>query len=273
MGRKESIQIDFPPNFSVRWGHGKPVAKYVEKIFIDNLEKQQEFSTYIDRFMPELEKIDVKTRSSVEPFWNQGWFPPLDGISLYTMLAWKKPSNYIEIGSGNSTKFANRAISDHSLDTCITSIDPHPRAEIDKISNNVVRDGLETVDLSIFDSLKENDVVFFDGSHRCFQNSDVTVFFIDVLPRLKPGVIVGIHDIFWPNDYPEVWVERYYSEQYLLGTYMLAKKDTFPLIFGCNWMAKSHSEYINNLLSNTLSGKIKLAGKIATGGCLWFFSN
>lgn len=65
-------------------------------------------------------------------------------------------------------------------------------------------------------------MLFFDGSHRIFENSDVTVFFLEILPRLRSGITVHIHDIFLPFDYPRVWRDRHYSEQYLLAAYLLA---------------------------------------------------
>ena len=80
-----------------------------------------------------------------------------------------------------------------------------------------MRQPLEAVDASEFGALTAGDVVFFDGSHRVFQNSDVTVFFLEILPALPPGVLVQIHDIFWPVDYPPAWADRYYSEQYMAG--------------------------------------------------------
>jgi hypothetical protein len=69
--------------------------------------------------------------------------------------------------------------------------------------------------------MEPGDFLFVDSSHRTFSNSDVTVIFMDVLPRLRAGVIVHFHDIFWPYDYLTEWADRYYTEQYLLGTYLL----------------------------------------------------
>ena len=69
--------------------------------------------------------------------------------------------------------------------------------------------------------LQPGDVVFLDGSHRCFSNSDVTVAFLEVLPRLPAGVVVGIDDIYLPYDYPPDWSDRYYSEQYVLAAWLL----------------------------------------------------
>ena len=78
--------------------------------------------------------------------------------------------------------------------------------------------------MSLFDDLAAGDIVFFDGSHRVFTNSDVTVFFLEVLPRLAPGVLVQVHDIYLPDDYPPALRERYYSEQYLLAAYLLGAR-------------------------------------------------
>jgi hypothetical protein len=151
------------------------------------------------------------------------FFSALDAISLYGLLGSREPALYFEVGSGNSTKFARRAVSDLHLKTKIISLDPSPRAEIDTLCDRVIRQPLEDVDIALFDELQAGDILFVDNSHRVFQNSDVTVFFLEVLPRLKPGVIVHIHDIFLPFDYPRAWVNRHYSEQYLLATYLLAE--------------------------------------------------
>lgn len=144
-------------------------------------------------------------------------------MSLYSLICLKKPKIYFEIGSGNSTKFAKKAIMDHDLNTKIVSVDPHPRTKIDPISDTVVRRPLEEVDLNVFNTLKAGDVLFFDRAHHCFMNSDVTVFFLDVLPRLPSGIIIHIHDIHLPYDYPPERSLHYESEQYFLATMLLAE--------------------------------------------------
>lgn len=155
------------------------------------------------------------------PYWDNGWLPVLDSISIYGMLATKNPRYYFEVGSGNSTKFARKAIKDLSLRTKIISVDPQPRANIDAICDEVIRCGLEEVDLARFMELGPEDILFIDNSHRSFQGSDVTVFFTEVLPTLGEGCIYGIHDIPLPVDYPRDWLQRFYNEQYLLMTYLL----------------------------------------------------
>jgi predicted O-methyltransferase YrrM len=150
----------------------------------------------------------------------------MDAVALCGMLFEFQPKRFIEVGSGYSTKFARRTIEDHSLRTLITSIDPKPRAEIDKLCDSVIRQPLEELDLGVFDGLEPGDFLFIDSSHRTFSNSDVTVAFLDVLPRLRAGVVVHFHDIFWPYDYLPEWSDRYYSEQYLLGSYLLGDRGT-----------------------------------------------
>ena len=117
----------------------------------------------------------------------------------------------------------------------ITSIDPMPRRGIDVLCDNLHRKPLEDMDLGLFETLEAGDVVFVDNSHRSFMNSDVTVFMMDVLPRIPSGVLVGIHDIFLPYDYHEKWKDRYYNEQYLLACMLLANPDYFTIELPLYW--------------------------------------
>lgn len=154
------------------------------------------------------------------PFWSNPWLPPLDGATLYGLVATRRPALYMEVGSGFSTKFVRMAIRDHDLDTRIVSIDPQPRAEVDALCDEVVRSPYEDIDLDLLDRLGPGDMLFVDNSHRSFTNSDVTVFFTETLPYLAPGVVYGVHDIFIPHDYPAEWSDRFYAEQYLLMSYL-----------------------------------------------------
>jgi hypothetical protein len=86
----------------------------------------------------------------------------------------------------------------------------------------MIRAPFETTDLARLDDLESGDVLFFDSSHRVFSGSDVTVFFLEALPRLAAGVLVGVHDVYLPDDYPPDWQDRHYSEQYLLAAWLLA---------------------------------------------------
>ena len=216
------ILLDYPVNASSRYGYGK---RYHPQLLALLDAGRQEYGKRLLGFCAlrqALGRIPVKPTEAQEPYWGQDWFSQLDAVALYGMLCEFRPRRLLEVGSGHSTKFARRAIRDHSISTRITSIDPAPRAEIDQLCDSIIRLPLEQVDLHVFDELDAGDFLFIDTSHRAFGNSDVTVAFLDVLPRLRPGVIVHFHDIFWPSDYPPRWANRYYSEQYLLAASLLA---------------------------------------------------
>lgn len=231
------IPVDYPINPEPRWGHGKPSHKGLYDIVNKNREKYIELLRQFMKFNANYKNIPVyQTTKSKEPHWINNYFQGLDPISLYSFLATHKPQNYIEIGSGNSTKFARRAISDFGLETKITSIDPQPRAEIDLICDKVIRRRLEDIDLTEFDILSSGDILFIDGSHRCFTNSDVTVVFLEILPALKSGVLVYIDDIYIPDDYPPEWSNRYYSEQYLLSVLLLSETTRYEILLPCSYI-------------------------------------
>jgi predicted O-methyltransferase YrrM len=175
------------------------------------------------------------------PFWVNDWFPPFDGAALYGLIAERSPRRYIEVGSGISTRFARKAISDLNLQTRIVSIDPHPRTVIDALCDEVVRSRMEEVPREFWEGIGPDDLLFIDNSHCSFPNSDVTVFFVEVMPTLRAGTIWGMHDIFLPWDYPEEWRDRFYNEQYLLLSYLLGGADGDEIILPVTWPQTSRS--------------------------------
>lgn len=186
------------------------------------------------------------------PFWSNDWCSGLSAVSLYCMVSENNPRYYVECGSGNSTRFVARAIKDNSLRTQIISIDPQPRAEIDALCYKVFRYGLEDVPISIFDELTSEDFLLLDSSHRAFTNSDVTVFFTEILPRLASGVTYAMHDIFLPYDYPREWIEDqrlFYNEQYMLAAYILggAMNDTIDLPLYFLWTKQEMREIFDSI--------------------------
>ena len=222
------------------------------------------------RFKEDFHKIPLKdSESSLSPFWLNDWLPSLDAISLYAFLCLYEPKTYLEVGSGNSTKFARAAIRDHKLKTKMISLDPHPRAEIDQICDVIMRQGLEEVDLTIFDELDAGDILFIDNSHRCFMNSDVTVAFLEVLPRLKANIFVHFHDIFLPYDYLPGWEDRFYSEQYLLAAYLLANTDRFKILLP-NYFILNDPELVQ-ILNPIRNPEMEVPGN--PGASFWLKTN
>lgn len=226
--------IDYELRSTPRYGHGKaPHPELFEILNADRNKYAESLGKFL-QFKCALETIPLDQPEDLSmPYWRNGFFGGLDAVTLYAFLTLNNPRLYLEIGSGNSTKFARKAIEDQHLETRIISIDPHPRAEIDRLCDAVRRERLEETDLSIFNTLAVGDILFVDGSHRAFMNSDVSVIFLEVLPRLKSGVLVYIDDIYLPFDYPPEWISRYYSEQYLLAVLLLAGGTRYEVVLPC----------------------------------------
>ncbi|HEY6146176.1 MAG TPA: class I SAM-dependent methyltransferase [Thermoanaerobaculia bacterium] len=233
-----TVLLEYPVYASPRWGNGKPRHAALHEILNRERPIYETMARRFREYARDLAQVPTNADAgSSEPSWNNPMLPSLDAIALYTLLCDKNPKRYFEVGSGNSTLFARRAVRDHRLKTEILSIDPEPRAEINALCDRTVRSPVETVGLELFDELEAGDILFIDNSHRIFMNSDATVVFLDILPRLKPGILVHFHDIFLPFDYPSDWVDRYYSEQYLLAAYLLAGGDAFRVLWAANFVS------------------------------------
>jgi predicted O-methyltransferase YrrM len=221
--------LDYPVSPRPRYDIAHPHPQ-LHKIIADRSDiYARQLAGFLD-LTPDLVRIPQSIpQGGSGPSWLNPYQPMLDAVALYCFVATTNPRLYLEVGSGYSTGFVRRAILDHHLRTKIVSIDPNPRAEIDALCDRVIRSPLESCDLAIADQLREGDILFVDSSHRCYMNSDVTVLFLEVLPKLRPGILVQVHDIFLPYDYPQDWIERYYAEQYLLACYLLAGFPKFEI--------------------------------------------
>lgn len=158
-----------------------------------------------------------------EPRWEQAWFPRLDGAIAYSLVRTRTPKRIVEVGSGHSTRFMARAIRDGNLDTRLTAIDPAPRAAIDTLPVNIIRSTLHDAPEQPFRELEAGDILFIDSSHIAMPGTDVDMLFLDILPALPPGVMVHIHDIFLPDDYPGSWDWRGYNEQLVVAPLILSR--------------------------------------------------
>lgn len=267
---RQVILLEYPVDSRPRYGHGRPVHPELYELLNRGRRDYAALLTRFCDFREHFTRIELHARRDVpDPGWINGYLPALDAIALYGLLALNNPARYVEIGAGHSTRFARRAVRDHGLRTAITSIDPAPRASVDAIADRVIRRPLEALDLSLLDELSSGDVLFYDGSHRCFMNSDVTVFFLEVLPRLPPGVLVHVHDITLPHDYPPEYAERYYSEQYLLACWLLAAAPSHPRwrVVLPNAFVTQDAELLGTL--DPVWNEPALAGVGRYGGSFW----
>lgn len=229
----QNLFLEYKVKFQPRYGNGLPPHKELYSLINSH---RDDFKKLLDKALGykdaiwEIKNSKIET-DPIKPNWNNGFLPGLDIIGIYTLVSEFKPKKYIEIGSGNSTKVAYKAKTEHNTNTEIISIDPMPRAEIDNLSDKIIREPFENIDFNILDELNENDILFVDNSHRILPNSDSMVFYLEILPKLKKGVVVHIHDIYLPYDYPQFMCDRFYSEQYGLAMYLLANSKKYePLL-------------------------------------------
>ncbi len=168
------------------------------------------------------------------PRWTQDWFPGLDAAMAYVMVREHDPARIVEIGSGHSTRFFARAIADGALGTKITAIDPAPRADLAGLGIDLMRCTVQQVASDVFSHLQAGDILSIDSSHILMPGSDVDVLLNRVMPMLPAGVLVHIHDMFLPDDYPLDWAWRGYNEQ--LGVAAMLEGDGYTPIWSSQYV-------------------------------------
>lgn len=266
----QNVFLDYPVNMTPRYIDGPHPE--LNAIVNENRDEIKSLIHSFSSYFGDLQAIpfDFDPSNRALPHWNNDFLPGMDIAVIFGMIAHYKPSKYLEVGSGNSTKVVHLAKQKYSPNTEIISIDPMPRAEIDQLANKIVRKPFEDIDLNQILSLEAGDVLFIDNSHRVLPNSDATVFFLEVLPRLKKGVIVHIHDIYIPFDYPQFMCDRAYSEQYMLAAFLLANSQKYRVLFP-NFFVSTDQELASGFTE--LWQKPELKGVEQHGGSFWLQIN
>lgn len=210
--------------------------------------------------------IDKPTDETVY-YYSNDQYPCLDAEFLYCAIRHYKPSRIIEIGSGFSsliTADVNRTFFDSMIE--FICIEPYPRHflrnGVSGISQLIIKK-VEEIDISFFDILEDGDVLLIDSSHVAKTGSDVNYLFFEILPRLKSGVIVHIHDIFLPYEYPKRWVieeGRSWNEQYILRSF-LQFNNQWRVLWSANLICTKYAKVTAEVFSRfpTLGG----------GGSFW----
>jgi hypothetical protein len=188
--------------------------------------------------------------------YNNGFFETVDAEVAYSLVRLFKPARIIEIGTGFSTRVLAAALQANSEEGRaageLISIDPMPeRLPQDGFSNfvTVLPRRVQDVDLGLFQSLGQNDILFIDSSHVVATGSDVVREYLEILPTLRSGVLVHMHDIFLPSDYPREAVLRnmcFWSEQYMLQAF-LSFNHKFEIIWGSSVMQSFHRDALDSV--------------------------
>lgn len=267
---------------SLNWKNNKPVSRFPHGHFYSPIVSKNELQEFHNQIWEEekntsIEGIDLNTDKQLAllsefskyyselPFeenksekyryyFNNKAYNYTDGIMLYSFMRHFQPKRIIEIGSGFSSAMMLDTKDLFLNDTSLTFIEPYPALlyslfkEKDKQQCKVFDTKVQNVDIEEFKKLEANDILFIDSSHVSKTGSDVNYELFKILPNLKSGVIIHIHDIFYPFEYPEEWVYggRNWNENYLVRAF-LSYNDKFEILHFATFIHKHHKAAFENM--------------------------
>lgn len=224
------------------------------------LNEQQQLARLKDfhaRFAAEYNALPRKaTADPAQYYLDNTTYGTVDGTMLYCFVRDSRPKRIIEIGSGMSTRVSAATLLKNTADGHpgeLIAIEPYPNPVIkagfpglSRLITSIVQD----VPLATFESLDAGDILFIDSSHVLNIGSDVHYEFLEILPRLKPGVLVHVHDIFLPLEYPKKLVTegRFWDEQYLLQAF-LAFNNSFEVLWAGHFMHHKHPQALSDAIA------------------------
>lgn len=200
------------------------------------------------RFYPELPF--PRQQSPETRYWYENWaFSYADAIFLYSMLRQLEPKRMIEAGSGfTSALMLDTSERFLSMPPRFTFIDPDVatlRALLRPGDEpEIIASAVQDVPLTMFDELRADDILFIDSTHVSKTGSDVNHVIFEVLPRLREGVYVHFHDVFYPFEYPKEWAYegRAWNEDYILRAF-LEFNDAFEIVLFGMYLVNAHREW------------------------------
>jgi hypothetical protein len=203
--------------------------------------------THFPKFRDEYEQFPTKPTGGPKHFHlNNGLFDGTDALVAYCMVRHFQPRLIIEVGSGFSSLVLGEAIAKNKSSALIC-IEPFPREFLKQRFpglHSLIEKRVEDVDLDFFLKLGHGDILFIDSSHTVKIGGDVNYLFLEGLPRLKPGVIVHVHDIFLPFEYRRDWVMeefRFWTEQYLLQAFLTFNSE-FEVLMANSYIGHYYKE-------------------------------
>jgi hypothetical protein len=229
-----------------------------------DLEGQEQLLLRLTAYAGEL--ADVAEAEQMRPadlIWDKATFPFGDGCMYYGLVRDRRPKRVIEIGAGNSSIVLARAVAANGGGTEVTVVEPFGNPALLSVLPDdwrIERKMVQRVDLELFEQLEAGDLLFYDGSHCVRTASDVNWMFFEVLPRLKPGVWIHVHDIAWPLDYPiDFLIDNgiSWNEQYLVQAFLM-HNEAFRLRLAAAALAYARPELVE-----------PLSRQVTFGGSIW----
>lgn len=190
-----------------------------------------------------------------------GMYERADAAVLHSMLRQFQPSQLLEVGSGYSTAVALDVADRWLTDLRITCVEPYPARlkallrDGDKVT--LINRPVQEAPISAFSDLRSGDFLFIDSTHVIKAGSDVVWLYLHVLPMLAPGVIVHVHDIHWPWEYPERWIRegRDWTEVYLLRAFLTHNAD-WEVLLMTSWLWQERTELVPESVRGEPTGSL-----------------
>jgi predicted O-methyltransferase YrrM len=226
----------------------------------DQLQLMAALEPYFERYdWPATEQADRRYYSQNSQYLSG------DAAMLYAMLCHYKPARVVEVGSGYSSAVMLDTRDSEGLSSHYTFIEPYPdrlnrllrKEDLDRVT--LIQKPVQDVELNVFHQLQAGDFLFIDSSHVSKAGSDVNHLVFEILPLLAPGVLVHVHDMFWPFQYPASWLEqgRGWNELYLLRAF---------LAYNTAWRVVSFGPYLNARHREQVPARML---RLGFGGYLW----
>lgn len=200
-------------------------------------------------------------------WYKNGLFSYSDAIFLHSMMRYLSPKRIIEAGSGFSSAVmldTNEKNFNNSIDMLL--IEPYP-VNLDRLTKDfpkhyrMIPSFVQDVPIETFRELEKDDILFIDSTHVSKAGSDVNYILFEILPALKEGVIIHFHDVFYPFEYPQAWIEKGFAwnEDYMLRAFLMYNTN-FEIIFFNTFIEQFHRDWLQKNMPDVLKN---------TGGGLW----
>ena len=247
-----------------------------ELVGIDmNEPRQRELLRSFSRFRDEYQRFPTGPTKEQNRFYlGNRLFGGVDALVAYCMVRHFQPRLIIEVGSGFSSLALGEAASKNGC-TPIICIEPFPRDFLRKGFpglQTLIEKNVQEINLEFFSQLQSGDILFIDSSHTVKVGGDVNYLFLEVLPRLKPGVIVHVHDIFLPFEYRRDWVVdefRFWSEQYLLQAFLSFNLE-FEVLMANRYLAHKYRDDLKVTFANLANLEAVRPSSLGwVGGSFW----
>jgi len=214
--------------------------------FLKKLNYQTEFSNFVETEHSKSDENAFKL--------NNGSFESGDAEFLFNIIRYIKPKKIIEVGCGASTKIIQQALylneKKRNIKASHICIEPYEQPWLENFPNiKLIREKIELLDMKLFEELEEGDLLFIDSSHVVRPQGDVLHEYLSIIPSLKKGVYIHVHDIFTPYDYKENWIKedvRFWNEQYILEAILTDNKN-LEIVAALNLLKRNHYSELNRV--------------------------